>query len=56
MQGLVVMCLAVLAGAGPEEIVRFDFDTGDLQRWRVVEAQFDYVVSDRAKFRGLQGA
>ena len=33
-----------------EEWVRFDFETGDLQGWRVVEGQFDYLVSDRPLF------
>jgi hypothetical protein len=29
--------------------VRFDFESGDLQGWRVVEGEFGKVVSDRAK-------
>ncbi len=28
----------------------FDFETGDLQGWKVVEGKFDYLVSDRATF------
>ncbi len=27
----------------------FDFETGDLQGWKVVKGKFDYLVSDRAK-------
>jgi hypothetical protein len=35
---------------GAEESVRFDFETGDLQGWQIVEGQFDYFVSDRTVF------
>ncbi len=31
----------------------FDFETGDLQGWRVVEGRFDCIVSDRAKFHNI---
>jgi len=31
-------------------IVRFDFETGDLQGWRVVEGKFSMVVCDRERF------
>jgi len=55
--GLVVLAVAasVLAGQclasdAPGERVRFDFETGDLQGWEVVEGRFDYFVSDRAEF------
>ena len=36
--------------AGPDGFVRFDFETGDLQGWQVVEGRFDRLVSDRATF------
>jgi hypothetical protein len=36
-------------GAGAAAEVRFDFESGDLQGWRVVEGGFGKVVSDRAK-------
>ena len=50
MSSLVWMLLTIPSAAAPEEVVRFDFETGDLQGWQVVEGQFDYVVSDRAVF------
>lgn len=31
-------------------LLRFDFETGDLQGWRVVEGKFDRLVSDRAEY------
>jgi len=48
-----VCCLlltAALAAGGEtpgEGVVRFDFETGDLQGWQVVEGKFDRLVSDR---------
>jgi hypothetical protein len=30
--------------------IAFDFETGDLQGWKIIEGKFDYVVSDRATF------
>ena len=48
---LFVATLAVTATAArADDAVRFDFETGDLQGWKVVDGQFDYVVSDRARF------
>ncbi len=38
------MCLAGADG------LRFDFETGDLQGWQVVEGKFDNLVCDRARF------
>jgi hypothetical protein len=41
----------LLAGNLPaQDQVVFDFESGDLQGWRVVEGKLDYVVSDRATF------
>jgi len=31
-------------------VIRFDFETGDLQGWQVVEGKFDRLVSDRPTF------
>ena len=45
--GLLAAWACVAASAAAEDVVRFDFETGDLQGWQVVEGQFDYVVSDR---------
>ena len=50
MISLAWMLLTVAAVATAEDVVRFDFETGDLQGWQVVEGQFDYVVSDRPMF------
>lgn len=35
--------------------IRFDFESGDLQGWRVVEGSFDNIISDRAQFHHGQG-
>lgn len=35
---------------GAENTVRFDFESGDLQGWVVVEGRFDRLVSDRDTF------
>ena len=44
------MCVAVFCAAwGCASEVRFDFESGDLQGWRVLEGEFGKVVSDRAK-------
>ncbi|MEW6360105.1 MAG: hypothetical protein AB1696_27465 [Planctomycetota bacterium] len=41
----------ISAAAGPSAAqVRFDFETGDLQGWKVVEGQFEKLLTDRATF------
>jgi len=40
---------------GAEGTVRFDFESGDLQGWKVVEGKFDRFVCDRADFHHGQG-
>jgi len=35
--------------------LRFDFEAGDLQGWRVVEGSFEAVVNDRERFHHLAG-
>ncbi|MCY2996313.1 MAG: hypothetical protein NTY19_51975 [Planctomycetota bacterium] len=47
---LAIVSIASSLAAAAQEVVRFDFETGDLQGWKVVEGQFDYVVSDRAEY------
>lgn len=42
--------LDTYSGAKARERICFDFETGDLQGWNVVEGQFDYLVSDRPEF------
>ncbi len=42
---------ASLGGAACAAQPTFDFETGDLQGWKVVEGQFDRMVCDRATFR-----
>ena len=37
-------------GANPPPLLRFDFETGDLQGWRVVEGEFEHPVSEREVF------
>ena len=41
----------------PEPVgdLRFDFETGDLQGWRVVDGSFEVLVNDRARFHHLGG-
>jgi len=34
-----------------KEILRFDFESGDLQGWQVVEGAFDFLVCDKKTFR-----
>jgi hypothetical protein len=46
-----VLCAASLSAAP----VRFDFESGDLQGWRVVEGSFGKLVCDRAVFWGTAG-
>jgi hypothetical protein len=40
-------------GATPGQRVRFDFETGNLQGWQVLEGGFDNPVSDRAVFHNV---
>jgi len=44
------LVFSTLALAEEKGKVVFDFETGDLQGWRVVEGKFDYLVSDREVF------
>ena len=37
----------------PNDQVQFDFETGDLQGWKVVEGGFENPVSDRAVFHNV---
>ena len=41
------------ASAKPSDVVRFDFETGDLQGWKVVEGWFENPVTDRAVFHNV---
>ncbi|MHB9065328.1 MAG: HzsA-related protein [Pirellulaceae bacterium] len=50
MISLAWIFLTAAGAAATPDIVRFDFETGDLQGWQVVEGRFDYVVSDRPVF------
>ncbi|MCX6929878.1 MAG: hypothetical protein NT154_42700, partial [Verrucomicrobia bacterium] len=51
------LCLSVasaLGAAGNQSAeVRFDFETGDLQQWRVVEGEFENPVSSREVFHNV---
>ncbi len=42
--------LLLLAAPLAAQTLHFDFESGDLQGWRVVEGRFDRLVCDRAKF------
>ena len=46
---VVLGLLALWSGVCAEQL-RFDFETGDLQGWRVIEGGFDKLVCDRAVF------
>jgi len=53
MRSAVLLCLAVIlpcTALRAQEQVVFDFESGDLQGWRVVDGKFDYFVSDRPTF------
>ena len=50
------LCVAVTCTTAAENTVRFDFETGDLQGWLVVEGRFDRLVSDRAEYHNRYGA
>ncbi len=45
--------LSQAAGAQPSNRVQFDFETGDLQGWKVVEGWFENPVSERAVFHNV---
>ena len=42
-----------MVAATPKDRVRFDFETGELQGWKVVEGWFEHPVSDRAVFHNV---
>ena len=46
-----VVAVASPFGNAADNVVRFDFETGDLQVWRVVEGEFGMLICDRAKTR-----
>lgn len=50
LQFLWVVMILIFPASSSGDIVRFDFETGDLQGWEIVEGQFDYFVSDRPEF------
>ena len=50
---LLLLAAPIVIGASAwaaDDVVRFDFETGDLQGWMVVEGKFDRLVSDRDVF------
>lgn len=50
-----VFCVSAAAFAEePSPVLHFDFETGDLQGWRVVEGAFDLLVCDRAEFHNTR--
>jgi len=49
--GATIAAALTLCAVGWAEQPAFDFETGDLQGWKVVEGQFDRMVCDRATFR-----
>ena len=44
----VTFCSATVAN---DDTIRFDFETGDMQGWRVVEGKFTKLLNDREMFR-----
>ncbi|MBM4044964.1 MAG: hypothetical protein FJ279_07615 [Planctomycetes bacterium] len=50
LAGTVGAVHAQQGGEAAKDIVRFDFESGDLQGWRVVEGAFGKFVCDRAVF------
>ena len=51
---LLLMSQVFLCTAPADEIV-FDFETGDLQGWRIVEGKFEKLLTDRTEFHHKQG-
>ena len=49
--GILVLTAAglVCTAMGQDKVI-FDFESGDLQGWKVVEGKFNYLVSDRPTF------
>ncbi|NQT41440.1 MAG: PD40 domain-containing protein [Planctomycetes bacterium] len=52
--GCLVALLIIAQDATAEDLVRFDFETGDLQGWKIVEGQFDYFISDRPTYHNFR--
>ena len=48
--GLIAV-LGVGVASAADEAVRFDFESGDLQGWRIVEGKFGQLLNDRKMFR-----
>ena len=51
---ILLLCVPCAPAQEPAEQVRFDFETGDMQGWEIVEGQFDYFVSDRPFFHNIR--
>ncbi|MBM3501670.1 MAG: hypothetical protein FJX74_23705, partial [Armatimonadetes bacterium] len=49
------LLVALLSTAAAADQPTFDFETGDLQGWTVVEGGFDLLVSDMKEFRNTPG-
>ena len=47
LQGMFAALAALAAAQGSAATVKWDFETGDLQGWKVVDGAFEVVVSDR---------
>ena len=60
--GLLLAGTAGLSGMSPgaetpaDGVIRFDFESGDLQGWQVVEGKFDRLISDRETYHNRYGA
>jgi hypothetical protein len=50
MAAMLLLTMLARMAVAADDVVRFDFETGDLQGWRIVEGQFDRLVSDRDVF------
>ena len=47
---ILLATIGLAAMVTAEDTLVFDFESGDLQGWKVIEGKFDYFVSDRAEF------
>ncbi|MDA0837863.1 MAG: hypothetical protein O2857_08790 [Planctomycetota bacterium] len=51
---LLAICQTLVLTASAENVI-FDFESGDMQGWKIVEGKFEKLLTDRAEFHHKQG-